>query len=1322
MEKFVPTISYVPVDHDPFASNAIVASVPTTEAQREIWTASSFSDDASCSYNESVSLNLDGVLDTKAMSNALKALVQRHESLRSLLNPEGTRMIVQEDAEAEHLLHDWRSKSDEDTKKALQELSNQLMTSAFNLFEGPVFRSDLILLKDSKSLLRLTAHHVICDGWSLGIMMADIASLYNAFKNGTQAEIAEAVPFRNYVKESIAFSKTEEAKEVKQYWLDLYQGSIPRVDLPTDRKRPKMKTYAGDRLDVEMDPAAVKKLKEVSTRNGSSLVTTLLTCFEILIHKITRQEDIVVGLPAAGQSDMDMRELVGHCVNLLPLRTTIDPNIPFVDHLKARRTAVLDAYDNQRFTFGTLLNELRVPREAGRIPLVPVVFNIDMNMDDGVAFDGLSHSFVSEPRKFENFELFLNATGSEEKLVLEWSYNIDLFDRRTIEDWMHQLNELIETVSENPQTMIRDLGAPVLRFSPNIPIKESWEGTFVPMPTDNSVYSVFRKHASAQVNNTALVLGDTTVSYAELEQRVENIFKKLQEIGVQPNNPVGVCMERSVDFMASILAVLKSGAFFVPLDPSYPQDRLSFMLEDTGLQTLITSKASSSIIKSYAGKTLVAEEIRNEHLTIGPAIEHKVDDPAYIMYTSGSSGTPKGVVVPHRAIIRLVNNQDMLPFSSELVFLQLSNTSFDASTLEIWGALLNGAKLVLQKQAKPTLQEIADTIEKNGVTTVWFTTGLFNLMVDEKLSALKILKHIFTGGDVLSVPHIRKAFETLGPGVLHNGYGPTENTTFTTTYQINNIRDIDNGVPIGEPISGTRVLILNEQGERCKLDEEGTLYAGGNGLALGYWKRKELTKERFILDPFNGTELLYNTGDLVKWSADGNIHFVGRADGQVKVRGFRIELGEIESALDDMAQVKDRVVICRTDRPGEKELVAYVVPSSSDEEGSTVIDLSDHDVLKAEVKTHLDRKLPSHMVPSAYVVLEQLPLTANGKVDKRALPQPERISNTMRAQYVAPRNNLEQIISGIWSDLLNMERVGVKDNFFEIGGHSLIGIQLFAEIKTRLQKELPLKTLFSAPTVAAQARLIMDQGWQNSWQNLTAIQPEGSRVPFFAVHADEANYFIPKTWGKDQPFYAFFHQGDDGHKIQFTEVTDIARHFIQELRQVRPHGPYLLGGYSFGGIVAYEMAQQLTAMGERVPLLAFFDTYDPVEYVKIMQKERKFYDGLKNWVYRTAASFYLKRNKPLPGKLRHFYVIDTYDKAIRNYQAKPYDGPLTVLKAKKSGGDEKMGWTNWSDQVEVKLLPGDHYSIVREPHVHDLAKALSSSIEKILKNVGIEAV
>ena len=1322
MEKFIPSISHKPVDHDPFASRRIVATVPTTEAQREIWTATSMSAEASCSYNESVSLRLKGKLDRKALSNALQDLVAAHESLRSSLSSDGTRLIIYSDNEFGYFVHDWKGQGTSERVKLIDNLSDTLMTTAFDLKSGPLFRADLILEEEEQAQLRLTAHHVICDGWSLGIMMADIASFYNAHLLGKEIDDSHVIPFRQYVQETITFNKTPTSVEVKQFWLDLYANKIPRVDLPTDRKRPPLKSYAGERIDMEMDKALVRTLREVSTRNGSSLVTTLLTCFELLIHKITQQHDIVVGLPAAGQSDMDMRNVVGHCVNLLPLRVQIDSNASFVEHLKKRRTAVLDAYDNQRFTFGSLINELRVPREAGRIPLVPVVFNVDMNMDDGVSFEGIQHTFISEPRKFENFELFLNATGSEEKLVLEWSYNVSLFDHTTIQDWMSQLTEIIRSVAQNPHIPIRDIGDQIIELSPTIAARKDWEGSYELISSNITIDAIFSDKAKNAPNSVALIAGESALSYAELEQRAEAIFEELKKQGVQVGDPVGISLERSFDMIASMLAILKAGACFVPFDPSYPKERLTFMLEDTAVSILVLSDKTRPFLPAHKAAEIVVEDISQAHRTISDAPKHGVHDAAYIMYTSGSTGTPKGVVIPHRAVIRLVKDQDFLPFSEELVFLQLSNTSFDASTLEIWGALLNGAQLVLQPQQKPTLNEIVDTIQKNAVTTVWFTTGLFNLLVDEQLNNLESLKHIFSGGDVLSVPHITKAFDQLGPGVLHNGYGPTENTTFTCTYQINDLRDIEHGIPIGCPIAGTNILVLNEIGERAKVGEEGILYTGGNGLALGYWRRPALTDEKFIDDPFRPGEKIYNTGDLVKWLPDGNLHFIGRSDSQVKVRGFRIELGEIEKALDDLSSIKDRVVICRTDRPNEKELVAYIVPSQFGDENATITDLSDHDALSGQAREHMSSKLPAHMIPMAFVVMEELPLTANGKVNKRVLPPPTRKTNAMKAQYVAPRDNLEQIIAGIWSDLLDVDRVGVRDNFFELGGHSLIGIQLFAAIKNQLGKELPLKTLFAAHTVAAQARMIKDQGWSNSWQNLSAIQPEGSKTPFFAVHVDEANYFIPKAWGTDQPFYAFFHQGEDGHRILHTEVKDIARHFIQELRQVRPHGPYLLGGYSFGGIIAFEMAQQLSAIGESVPLLALFDTYDPVQYIKVMKQESKFYDVIKKPIMRAIASYFLKRNKPIPGKLRHFYIIDTYDEAIRKYEPRSYKGSITVLKTKSSAGEDHLGWKSWSDQVDVKLLPGNHYSIVKEPHVYDLAKALYSSIEKVVKNVGTEAV
>ncbi|MBX2977650.1 MAG: amino acid adenylation domain-containing protein [Flavobacteriales bacterium] len=1321
-ERFITEPNFTPVDFDPFAGPAIARTAPSTEAQREVWVASQMSTEASCAYIESVSLELEGPLDRTLMERTIQQLVERHEGLRSTISADGMRVIVQEAMEVPFTFADLSTKSDAERAKELQALADRDMSAPFDLLHGPLFRTHLIKTGTDKHLLRLSGHHVIMDGWSLGIIMADVSRIYTALQQGTEPKLPQVFGFSEYAIAQIDFAKSAEHKQVEQYWLDLFKGPIPRVDLPTDRPRPKQKTVRGQRLDLEMDPALVRRLREVATRSGASFVTTLLTSFELLIHKLTGDSDLVVGLPAAGQSDFGMKDLVGHCVNLLALRSRIDEEQPFIDHLKARRTAVLDAFDNQKYSFGTLVRKLNVPREPGRIPLCPVVFNIDMNMDDGVAFAGIKHRFISNPRKYEHFELFLNATGNEEGLVLEWSYNTDLFDEGTVRDWMAQFTALVDRICTRPSAAIGELkGTSPLDGDQEMP-QAPWHGQ-APAYPKMSIGELFEEVAKAHAERVAVELNDQRISYAELGQRVNALSNVLVGMGIKPGDPVGLCVDRSFDMVVAMLATLRAGGCFVPFDPAYPADRLAFMFSDTNVKVMLTQRhLAGALPKNNAmpdggqARIIFLDEVSSGGEHVMPQVTP--DMPAYIMYTSGSTGTPKGVVVPHRAIVRLVREQNFLQFGPDLCWLQLSNISFDASTLEIWGPLLNGGRLVLQAQQKPTLPEICDTIQKHKVTSVWFTVGLFNMLVDSQLERLKGLRHILTGGDVLSVPHVKKALKALGPNVLINGYGPTENTTFTCCYPINDEASLADGVPIGFPLNNTTVHVLDEDLNPVAVGRKGELYTGGDGVALGYWKRKDLTSERFINDPFSGNAgaKLYRTGDLVKWRADGSIAFIGRADGQVKIRGFRIELGEIENAIAEVPGVKDRVVIARNAPQGEKQLVAYVVPkqASSAEEQA---------VLMAMVRSRLRERLPGHMIPTAFVVLPELPLTANGKVDRRALPDPEVRQQLLRAEHVAPRDIAELKMAGIWSAALNTQGIGIHDNFFDLGGHSLIGIQVLSQVAQQFGRQLPLSALFEAPTIAEFTRSLKTNGAGANWKNLAAIQPLGELPALFCVHGDEANHFIPRYLGMDHPFYAFFHQGEDGSAIEHVTVEKIAEHFIGELKQARPNGPYLLCGYSFGGIVAYEMAQQLRAAGDEVPMLVLFDTYAPRMHMEAVRSDRKFYDWIKSAVYRKMIKRELAQGHKLSPRLRHFHIIDTYDRAVNAYSPSPMDGPITVFKARNSWGAETMGWNELTKgQLEVNVVPGDHYSMIKEPHVKELVKALASSMDSALKRNTVDAV
>lgn len=1308
MEKFIHEPRYIPVDFDPFGTNEILLTIPTTEAQQEVMLAAGMSADASAAYIESVSLELKGELNQEALLLAVDQLVQRHGSLRSTLSATGTRMMIWAHRSFDVHFVDLAGKPAEERRKVIEAIDLEDMTKPFDLVHGPLFRSRLIRVGKSEHLLRLTAHHVICDGWSLGIMMAEISALYSANVKGSSAILPEPIPFSEYALATFDNARSSDHAQIERYWSDIYKTSPPQLDLPTDRPRPRLKTYSGHRLDLDLSPELVVDLRAMATRHGSSFVTTLLTAFELFIHKLTGESDVVIGLPAAGQSDLDMKHLVGHCVNLLALRSWIDDERSFADHLKQRRSAVLDAFDNQKYTFGTLLKKLNLPRAPGRIPLVPVVFNIDMNMDDGVHFEGMQHRFISNPRRFENFELFLNATGNENKLTLEWSYNTDLFDATTVREWMNEFTDLLKRLVSRPEARIGDLVSDVDLSVAGMTPPLEWSGAAVPYPRNKSISALFDTTTSEHEHRVAVVQGNTSITYGQLRAKVLNAAVALMEAGVRPGDLVGLCTERNITMVVAQLAIMRAGACFVPIDHTYPEERIRFIIDDTRFSVLVTDPALKSALPAAGARTVVLDSslMDKPKAPETPALD-KPECAAYIMYTSGSTGKPKGVVVPQRAIVRLVRNQNYAPFGPEAVITQLSNVSFDASTFELWGALLNGGKLVLQPQAKPSMREITDTIEKHGVNIMFITTGLFNVLVDEQVERLKGLKCILTGGEAMSVPHITKALRVLGAGVLNNIYGPTENTTYSCFHPINSEADIGRSVPIGKAINNTFLYVLDEQMKPVGVGVKGELYTGGDGVASGYWERPDLTAERFLADPFlGGAARMYKTGDMVRWNTNGSIEFLGRADDQVKVRGFRIELGEIENAISTVPGIRDRVVVARKDMPGDHQLVAYIVPADFD----PGIDRRRSEALIAMVRKSLEDRLPAYMLPAFHVLMPEIPLNANGKVDKKKLPVPDVRAVQMTVEHVAPRNETERQLAAIWTKVLGLDDIGIHDSFFDLGGHSILGIQMLTHIEQQFDRTYGLNLLFRAPTIAELALELNAGRVANTADDLVhvvPVRPEGKRVPLLCVHGDEANHYLPRYLSPEQPFYGTVHQGEDGRPMQYTTVETIAAHYIEEFQRLLPRGPYNLCGYSFGGLVAFEVARQLHEQGHEVPMVIMLDTYAPEPFVGVMDAERKFYEPLKKATLRSLVRTIHGTGGVLPTRLRNFNIIDTYDQAILAYRAQPYDGNVAVIKAVGSPGPADMGWKKHvRGELVLRACEGNHYSIIKEPLVADLAKVM----------------
>ena len=1062
-----PNPNLTAVDFDPFAGGELLLTAPATASQQEIWASVQMGSAANCAYNESQSLRLTGELDVAALTAALQLLASSHEALNTTFSTDGQTLCIAAASDIALPISNLAELSPEIRTSELMRILQQEVRQPFDLEHGPLWRSQLIKLATQEHLLILTAHHIICDGWSWGVLMPDLGNAYSALQQGLNPQITPGDKFSDYATEQQAQGADPETIETEAYWLSQFADQIPVVDFPTDRPRPSLRTFDAARVDGDISAELVTSLKQLASQQGCSLMTVLLAGVEVWLHRLTGQEDLVVGIPAAGQATSGQSRLVGHCVNLLPLRSQVDRFQSFESYLEGRKSQVLDAYEYQGLSFGSLLSKLALSRDASRIPLVPITFNLDRALEgDSLPFSGLEVEFFTNPRAFENFELFINATEARGKITLECQYNSNLFDAQTIEYRLAELTTLLGGIVANPAETIATL--PILPPA-ELALLAAWNQTQTDYP-QVGIAQLFEEQVALRPAQIAIVFGAEQLTYGELDQRASQLAVYLQSQGVGIEDLVGLCTERSVEMIVGMLGILKAGGAYVPIDPNYPTERLSFMLTDTQVKLILTQSHLVNQLPDSSAKVVCLDTDRFEidrDLPLQTLPQIEPDNLACIVYTSGSTGQPKGVKIQQRGVVRLVKGTAYATFSEQEVFLQLAPLSFDPSILEIYGALLNGGKLVIFPAHLPSLDEIEQIIRQHQVNILWLTVGLFNSIVDEKITALTPIRQMLTGGDVVSVTHAQKFLDAVPEGKLINGYGPTECSVFSACYHVNTPVDLASSLPIGQAISNTQIYILDPQLQLVPIGIPGELYIGGDGLARGYLNRPELSAEKFIPNPFKPDTRLYKSGDLGKYLAGGTIEFLGRSDNQVKVSGFRIELGEIEIAMLQYPGVKEAVTIVRSDTPERKVLVGYFVPDS----GVDGLQLS------VNLRQWLTDRLPGFMVPTKLMALSVMPLTQNSKIDRRALPQPDTTRLELGTTYVAPTTKIEEQIAQVWAQVLNLDRVGIYDNFFELGGYSLLGIQVVSRLRQVLDVEILMPNLFQLPTVAALAERVETLRW-----------------------------------------------------------------------------------------------------------------------------------------------------------------------------------------------------------------------------------------------------
>jgi amino acid adenylation domain-containing protein len=1013
--------------------------------------------EASLAFNESYSLGLVGLLDADALRAAFGDSLARHDALRATLSPDGLTLLVAPPGSFDLPLIDLAGLPVEARDEEISRLLALEVETPFDLERGPLLRASLLRRAPDDHQLVFTGHHIVLDGWSAAVLVADWARLYAARVQGQAGVLPPADSFADYALAEAERLEAPGAAASEAYWLAQYEGEIPVADLPFDRARPVFKSFASRREDYALPPDLVASLRATAAAAGATFFVTLLAGFAALLRRLTGQDDLPLGIPAAGQAAAGRPSLVGHCVHVLPVRARVGLEDSFRDLVDRLSHSMLEAFEHQSLTLGTLLQKLPVPRDPSRPPLVSVVFNLERApAPDAFVFPGLRAELSINPRCFEIFDLFVNVVESGAGgCRLQCQYNTDLIDRATLVRWLEAFQELLRAAVTDPRARVGDL--PAWTRAERLAL-EAWNATAADYPRDALVHELFAAQARRTPASTAVVYRDEQLDYAALQARVRRLARRLRRRGVRAGMLVGLHLGRSLDMLVGVLGILEAGGAYVPLDPAYPIERLNFMVADSGLSLLVTERALSGRLDlSGAAELLVdaregpPQETADAPLERSPGASS--EGPAYVIYTSGSTGRPKGVVVPHRAHVNFLESMRREPgLGPEDRLLAVTTLSFDIAGLELHLPLSVGACVVLADTetaaSGPALRAL---LERSGCTGMQATPTTWRLLLDAGFRPQPGFK-VLCGGEPLTRDLAAALLERVD--TVWNMYGPTETTIWSTCAPL---RRPLGPIVIGRPIANTQVHVLDSHQGVVPSGAPGEIFIGGEGVTSGYLGRPELTAERFVPDPFGGRGArLYRTGDLARWRPDGSLECLGRTDLQVKVRGFRIELGEVETALGGHGAVARAVVAASAAEAGDTRLVAYLVACPGPRPGDD------------ELREHLRARLPPYMLPQHFVWLERLPLTPSGKIDRKALPAPK----AQLAAYVAPRDGRERLVAGLWAETLRLARLSVHDDFFRLGGHSLLAAQMLARLSAEHAVDLPLRAVFEHPTVERFARAL----------------------------------------------------------------------------------------------------------------------------------------------------------------------------------------------------------------------------------------------------------
>jgi aspartate racemase len=1071
---------------------------PLSFAQERLWVLDQLTP-GSPVYNVPVAVRLTAPLNVVVLERSLNEIVRRHGSLRTrftAVDGQPVQVITPELSLTLPVVN-LEEFSESEREEQARQLAAQEAHQPFDLARGPLWRASLLRLSDEEHLLLLTMHHIISDGWSIGVLLRELTALYAAYSQGQPSSLP-ALPFQyaDYAVWQRQWLHGEVLEQQLSYWRQQL-ANLPVLELPTDRPRPAVKTYQGTRHYFKLPPSVNEALQALSRQEGVTLFMTLLAAFQTLLYRYTGQEDVVVGTPINGRTRAETEGLIGFFVNTLVVRTDLSGNPSFRELLSRVRQACLGAYAHPDVPFDKLVEELQSARDASRTPLFQVMFTVQSPAEQPTGgpsgkLSNLTLSPMKVERETAKFDLTLSLVNSQPSLTGWVVYNTDLFEAATIERLLAAFRTLLEGIVADPERRLSDL--PLLTEAERRQLLVEWNETHQDYPKVTSVHQLIESQVERTPDHTAVVFEDQRLTYQEINEKANQLAFLLRDKGIGRGDYVPELMDNGPELLISHLAIMKAGAAFVPLDTRWPSERIQGILSDLNSKVVLVGQAKPHWPVLASGPCVVVDVPELTGAKSNPHVPVRLEDPIYVIFTSGSTGKPKGAINQHRGIVnRFLEMNDRYGGRDNDVILATSAPIFDASVWQLLWPLMNGSRTVIPAPTQGfDLQQIIDLMVKEQVTMTDFVPSVFRLLVDhlathrELHGQLSSLRQLLIGGEAMSPPVVYQ-FKSYFPDVgITNTYGPTETSIGVIFYDVP--PEYTNPIPIGRPIRNVQAFILDRTLNPVPVGVPGELYLGGACVGLGYVNDQTATDAGFIQNPFreiNGSQL-YKTGDLARFRPDGNIEFLGRLDDQMKIRGVRVQPSEIEAVLRQHPAVREAAVLAQEDTRGDKRLVAYVVPNKTPDQRSTK-DLGTKDQkqsaeagesaeslgswvlglgsFSSELRQHVKARLPQYMVPSAFVLLEALPLTAHGKLDRHALPAPDRDRPALEESFVAPRTSVEEVLVGIWADVLGLEQVGIRDNFFDLGGHSLMATQIMFRLREAFQVEIPLPTLFQKLTI-----------------------------------------------------------------------------------------------------------------------------------------------------------------------------------------------------------------------------------------------------------------